>query len=70
MASHEPDFNGKNVWGHRKDINEYSEISQGIYDRIDHYRTDGLLDDEIEDKMSRDLHIGQDFIRFIIKNRK
>lgn len=58
------------VWGHRKDINEYSEISQSIYDRIDQYRADGLSDDEIESKMSSDLHLGPDLIKFIIKNRK
>ncbi|MDP2217413.1 MAG: hypothetical protein Q8J68_09015 [Methanolobus sp.] len=37
---------------------------------MDQYRTDGLSDDEIEDKMNRDLHTGQDFIIFIIKNKK
>ncbi|WP_292464574.1 DUF1699 family protein [Methanolobus sp.] len=58
------------VWGHRKDINEYSEISQGVYDRIDEYRIDGLSDEEIEGKMSRDLHMGTDLIRFLLKNKK
>ncbi|AFV24479.1 hypothetical protein Mpsy_2275 [Methanolobus psychrophilus R15] len=58
------------VWGHRKDINEYSEISQSIYDRIDQYRADGLSDDEIEIKMVRELNMGPDLLRFILKNRK
>ncbi|WP_292462335.1 DUF1699 family protein [Methanolobus sp.] len=55
------------VWGHRKDINEYSEVSQSVYDRIDQYRTEGLSDDEIEVKLSRETKWGADFIRFILK---
>jgi hypothetical protein len=55
---------------HRECINEYSEISQSIYDRIAEYRTDGLSDDQIEEKMSRELHMGTDLIKFIIKNKK
>jgi hypothetical protein len=58
------------VWGHRRDINEYSEVSQSIYDRIDQCRADGLSDDEIEAKMGRELNMGTDLIRFIIKNKK
>jgi hypothetical protein len=58
------------VWGHRKDINEYSEISQSIYERIREYSADGLSDDEIEAKLSNDLHMGPDLIRFIVKNKK
>ncbi|AFV22284.1 hypothetical protein Mpsy_0071 [Methanolobus psychrophilus R15] len=58
------------VWGHRKDINEYSEISQSIYDHIKEYSADGLSDDEIEAKLSNDLHMGPDLIRFIVKNKK
>ncbi len=58
------------VWGHRKDINEYSEISQSIYDHIKEYSADGLSDDEIEAKLSNDLHMGPDLIRFIVRNKK
>jgi hypothetical protein len=59
------------VWGHRKDINEYSEVSLRIYDLIDQYKKDGLSEDEIVDKMAREeMHMGSDLLRFIIKNRK
>jgi len=70
MASQEPDFNGKGTWSHRKCINEYSEISQGTYNLIDQYRAEGLSDDEIEVKMNRDLHIGTDLLKFLLKNKK
>jgi hypothetical protein len=28
------------VWEHRKEINEYSEVSQSVYDRIAQYKQD------------------------------
>ena len=55
------------VWGHRKDINEYSEVSQSVYDRIDQYRADGLSEDEIEDKMVRETRLSPDFVKFLVK---
>ncbi len=58
------------VWGHRKDINEYSEISQNVYDKIDQYIADGLSDDEIVAKIDREVNMGTDLLRFIIKSRK
>lgn len=56
------------VWGHRKDINEYSEISQNVYDRIKKYRQDGMHDDDIIDKMVRETRLSPDFISFLIKS--
>jgi len=47
------------VWSHRKDIHEYSEVSQSIYDRIDQYMAEGLSNEEIEEKMSEELHMGR-----------
>ena len=58
------------VWGHRKDINDYSEVSDTVYERIDQYRKDGLSDDEIGAKMERELHMSTDLLKFLLKNRK
>jgi hypothetical protein len=55
------------VWGHRKDINEYSEVSQSVYDRIKQYRLDGMQEDDIADKMVRETRLSPDFISFLIK---
>ncbi len=57
------------VWGHRKDIDEYSEISQSVYERIDQYRNDGMSDEDIVEKMQREVHMSTDLISFILKNR-
>jgi hypothetical protein len=56
------------VWGHRKDINEYSEVSQSVYDRIKQYRLDGMQEDDIADKMVRETRLSPDFISFLIKS--
>ncbi|MDW7732249.1 MAG: DUF1699 family protein [Methanolobus sp.] len=53
-----------------KDIDEYSEVSQRVYDLIDRYRREGLPDGEIEAKIGPELSMGPDLIRFILKNRK
>ena len=55
------------VWGHRKDINEYSEVSQSVFDRIKEYMSEGLSEEKIVDKMAKDTRLGSDFIEFIMK---
>ena len=55
------------VWGHRKDINEYSEVSKSVFDRISDMRGEGLSEEDISDKMTRETRLGPDFIEFIMK---
>ncbi len=55
------------VWGHRKDINEYSEVSKSVFDRIKDFRAEGLSEEDIADKMARETRLGADFIDFIMK---
>ena len=55
------------VWGHRKDINEYSEVSKNVYDRIDEYRKEGISEEKIADKMVKETRLSPDFINFIMK---
>jgi phosphopentomutase len=56
------------VWGHRKDINEYSEVSQSVYDRIKQYRMDGMQEADITEKMVRETRLSPDFISFLMKS--
>ena len=55
------------VWGHRKDINEYSEVSKSVFDRISDMRGEGLSEEDISEKMTRETRLGPDFIEFIMK---
>lgn len=57
------------VWGHRKDINEYSEVSKNVYDRIDEYRKEGLSEEKIADKMVKETRLSPDFINFIMQQK-
>ncbi len=55
------------VWGHRKDINEYSEIKQEIFDRIENLRSDGLSDPDIIKRMERESGLSSDLLQFLMK---
>ena len=55
------------IWGHRKDINDYYEISKSVFDRIKEHKSKGLSEEKIVDKMARDTKLGSDFIKFIMK---
>lgn len=56
------------VWGHRKDINEYSEISQRVYDKLSECRQSGMQEEDIIEKLARETGLGRDFVSFFIKN--
>lgn len=54
------------VWGHRKDINEYYEIKPQIFDRIEDLRKEGNSNDEILDRLGMETRLSKDLIRFLI----
>ncbi len=55
---------------HRKDTNEYSELSQEIYDKIDQYLSEGLTEKEIKEKMLLFTTLSNELLGFLIKSRK
>ena len=56
------------VWGHRKDINEYSEVSQHVFDRISELKEEGLSDEETIERLVRETRLSPDFVTFIMSN--
>ena len=58
------------VWGHRKDINEYSEVSRNVYNRIKDLKESGVPDEDIVDKMVKETRLSEDFIQFLMKQQK
>jgi hypothetical protein len=58
------------VWGHRKDINEYSEIKPEVLDRIEELKKQGLSEDAILNRMERDSGLSKDLLQFIMKGKK
>ncbi|MCD4815948.1 MAG: DUF1699 family protein [Methanosarcinales archaeon] len=56
------------VWGHRKDINEYYEIKASILDRIRELKKEGVSEKDIHNKMTTETRLSPDLISFLIKN--
>ncbi len=58
------------VWGHRKDINEYYEIKKEVFDMIEELKTEGLSEDEILKRMERTAGLSKDLLQFLMKGKK
>jgi hypothetical protein len=57
------------VWGHRKDINEYSEIKPEVFDRIEERRKEGLSESALLGKLERETRLSKDLLKFLIKEK-
>ena len=55
------------VWGHRKDINEYYEINPAFFDKVEASRAEGLSQEQIIDKFERESRLDRDLIKFLIR---
>ncbi len=42
------------VWGHRKDINEYSEIKPEVFDRIQELKAESLPESDLLNRLGRE----------------
>lgn len=54
------------VWGHRKDINDYSEISTSVFERIKEYQDEGMDTTKIAKLIAEETGISNEFAVFII----
>ncbi len=48
------------VWGHRKDINEYSEIKPEVFDRIEERKKEGLSESALLDRLGKETNLSKD----------
>jgi hypothetical protein len=55
------------VWGHRKDINEYYKVDEQVTTRIDELRSEGLNMDEIAGKLSRETKLSEELLKYVVK---
>ncbi|HPJ84108.1 MAG TPA: DUF1699 family protein [Methanothrix sp.] len=55
------------VWGHRKDIDEYYTIDDKVIERIDSLQSEGVNADEIAGKVSRESKLSPAMIKYMIK---
>jgi len=56
------------VWGHRKDINEYYTIPASVIEKIKEMKIEGKTTEEIEAKVSRERKINPGMVAYILNN--
>jgi hypothetical protein len=54
------------VWGHRKDINEYFTISSSVIEKIKEMKNEGKAAEEIEKKISRESKLNPGMVAYIL----
>ncbi|AKB74018.1 Ribosomal protein S6 [Methanosarcina lacustris Z-7289] len=54
------------VWGHRKDINEYYSIPISVIEKIKEMKIEGKSTEEIEKKVSRESKLNPEMVGYIL----
>ncbi len=57
------------VWGHRKDINEYSEIKPEVLDRVQELKKEGLSESDLIGRLGRETGLSRDLLKFLLKEK-
>ena len=54
------------VWGHRKDLNEYYNIPSSVVERIKELKSEGKSTEDIEAKISRESKLSPEMVAYIM----
>ncbi|MGB9133236.1 MAG: DUF1699 family protein, partial [Methanosarcina sp.] len=54
------------VWGHRKDINEYYTIPSSVTEKIKEMKIEGKSAEDIEAKVSRESKLNPEMVAYIM----
>lgn len=54
------------VWGHRKDINEYYKTTPAINERIKELRSKGMSDEKVADKLSQEGKLNKEILLYML----
>jgi hypothetical protein len=54
------------VWGHRKDINEYYDIPSSVIEKIKEMKIEGKSSEDIETKVSRESKLNPGMVAYIM----
>ena len=54
------------VWGHRKDINEYYTVSSSVIEKIKEMKLEGKFAEDIEARISRERKLNPKMIAYIL----
>ncbi len=55
------------LWGHRKDINEYYPIPPLVIEKIREMKIEGISTQAIEEKVSRESKLNPEMVAYILK---
>jgi hypothetical protein len=55
------------VWGHRKDIDEYYTVEDKVMERINNLQSEGVNVDEIAGRVSRESKLSPAMVKYMIK---
>ena len=55
------------VWGHRKDINEYYTVDDSVFSRIEQLRDGGANTNEIANTVSKETKLSPELVKYVIK---
>ena len=55
------------VWGHRKDINEYYTVPTSVIEQIKELKSEGTPTQKIEEKISRGSKLNPEMVSYILK---
>ena len=56
------------VWGHRKDLNEYYNIPATVINQIKELKSEGIPTERIEEQVSRESKLNPEMVAYILKN--
>jgi len=54
------------VWGHRKDLNEYANIPDSVIERIRVLKSEGTPVERIEERVSKESKLSPDMVAYIL----
>ena len=57
------------VWGHRKDINEYYTVPSSVMNKIRNMKAEGIPNDKIAEKMTKESKLNQKMILYILNKK-
>lgn len=58
------------VWGHRKDINEYYNVSSSVIEKIKEMKAEGIPAEEISEKVGRESKLNSRMVMYILSKKE
>ncbi len=56
------------VWGHRKDINEYYTVPSNVLEKIETMKAEGIDEEEIAEKLARETKLNKEMLLYVLSD--